>query len=82
MLGVLPFEFPGVQSREVIVISSLMCTLMALGFAVGPMVIGLVAQYTGELQTGLLVLCLCTGLGVIVGWFYPNQSVDGLVLIR
>ena len=35
---------------------------------------GLVAQPTGSLQTGLVTLCLLTGLGVIVSAFYPGYA--------
>jgi cyanate permease len=56
VMDVLPFEFPGIRPREVAVITSLVKTCSGLGFALGPMVVGLVAQRTGSLQQGLLVL--------------------------
>jgi fucose permease len=71
-IQVLPFEFPGIRPREVVVISSLVITFQGLGFAAGPVVTGLVAQLTGSLQTGLVTLCLLTGLGVVVSAFYPR----------
>ena len=71
---VLPFEFPGIRPREVAVISSLVVTFSGLGFAAGPVVTGLVAQFTGSLQTGLITLCLLTGLGVVVSVFYPAYA--------
>jgi predicted MFS family arabinose efflux permease len=74
VLEVLPFEFPGIRPREVAVIASLIRTLMGLGFAVGPMVTGLVAELTHSLQTGLLVLCLLTSIGIITGLLYPSQG--------
>jgi cyanate permease len=72
VIEALPFEFPGIRPREVAVISSLIRTCSGLGFALGPMVVGLVAQLTGSLQTGLLALCALTGVGVIAGWRYPS----------
>jgi cyanate permease len=72
VIEVLPFEFPGIHPREVAVIESLIKTCSGLGFAAGPMVVGLVAQLTGSLQTGLLVLCVLTGVGIIAGWQYPR----------
>jgi predicted MFS family arabinose efflux permease len=72
VLEVLPFEFPNIHPREVAVISSLVKTCSGLGFAIGPMVTGLVTELTGSLQTGLLVLCVLTGVGVIAGWRYPR----------
>ena len=71
-LQVLPFEFPGIRPREVAVIASLVVTFSGLGFAAGPVITGVVAQLTGSLQTGLVVLCLLTGLGVIAGLMYPS----------
>ena len=47
---------------------------MGLGFAVGPVTTGAVAQWTGAIQTGLVVLCLGTVVGVVAGLFYPGQS--------
>jgi hypothetical protein len=37
------------------------------------MVVGLVAQISGSLETGLFVLCAATGVGVIAGGLYPNS---------
>jgi NNP family nitrate/nitrite transporter-like MFS transporter len=72
VIDVLPFAFPNIHPREVAVIESLVKTCAGLGFAAGPLVVGLVAQLTGSLQTGLLVLCVLTGVGVIAGWRYPR----------
>ena len=47
---------------------------MGIGFAVGPMVVGIVAQLSGSIQTGLLVMALLTGVGVVAGLAYPNRS--------
>jgi hypothetical protein len=73
IIEILPFELPGIHPREVAVLVSLVKTLSGLGFALGPVVTGVVAQWTGSLQTGLLVLCLLTGVGVIAGLCYPSQ---------
>jgi len=73
-MQILPFEFPGITPREVAVVSSLVITFMGLGFAVGPVTTGAVAQWTGSIQTGLVVLCLGTVVGVVAGLFYPGQS--------
>ena len=45
----------------------------ARGWAMGPMVTGLVTQLTGSLQTGFVVLCGLTGVGVIAGLLYPSS---------
>ena len=72
-IQVLPFEFPGVLPREVAVLTGLILTFMGVGFAIGPMLVGVVAQLTGSIQTGLIVLSLLTGLGVIAGLAYPDR---------
>ena len=72
-IQVLPFEFPGVLPREVAVLTGLILTFMGVGFAVGPMLVGVVAQVTGSIQTGLIALSLMTGLGVIAGLAYPDR---------
>ncbi len=74
VLTVLPFEFPGIQPREVAVIASLVNVLMGVGFAAGPMLVGWVATWTGSLQTGLLVLGLFTIVGVVTAWLYPSPK--------
>ncbi len=72
-IQVLPFEFPGVLPREVAVLTGLILTFMGLGFALGPMLVGVVAQLTGSIQEGLIVLSLFTGLGGIAGLIYPDR---------
>jgi hypothetical protein len=66
-MEVLPFELSDIRPREMAVIVSLVKTSSGLGFAIGPLVTGLVVQVTGSLQTGLLVLCMLTGAGTIAG---------------
>ena len=83
VVQVLPFEFPGIRPREVAVVNSLVVTFMGLGFAVGPIVTGLIAQITGSLETGLIVLCLVTVVGVVAGLFYsssPGPRADAQVI--
>ena len=72
-IQVLPFEFPGVLPREVAVLTGLTLTFMGVGFAMGPMLVGVVAQLTGSIQTGLFALSLLTALGVFAGLAYPDR---------
>jgi hypothetical protein len=72
-IEVLPFEFPGIRPRQVAVLVSLVKTLSGLGFAIGPVVTGVVTQYTGSLQTGCLTLCGLTSIGIIAGLLYPSS---------
>ena len=76
VIELLPFEFPGIGPREVVVVAALINTVTGMGFAVGPVVVGAVAEYTGSLQTGLLVLTLLTGVGVISALLYPSHFRD------
>ena len=73
-INVLPFEFRDISPREVAVISSLVITFSALGFAAGPTLVGFVAQSTGSLETGLLGICLLTATGVLAAGLYPARS--------
>jgi len=57
----------------VAVLASLVKTWSGLGFAMGPVVTGVVAQYTGSLQTGCLTLCGLTSVGIIAGLLYPSS---------
>jgi cyanate permease len=79
VIEVLPFEFPGIRPREVAVVVSLVKTLSGLGFALGPLVVGIVAQLTDSLQTGLSILCLLTGASIIAGMRYPDGEHDAQV---
>ena len=54
-------------------LTGLILTFMGVGFALGPMLVGVVAQLTGSIQTGLIALSLLTGLGVIAGLAYPDR---------
>jgi cyanate permease len=76
-IQVLPFEFPGVLPREVAVLTGLILTFMGVGFAMGPMLVGVVAQMTGSIQSGLIALSLLTGLGVFAGLAYPDRPGSG-----
>jgi predicted MFS family arabinose efflux permease len=80
VIEVLPFEFPGIRPHEVAVVVSLIKTLSGLGFALGPLVTGFVAQWAGSLQMGLLALCLLTGASIITGWCHPRGGNDAEVL--
>ena len=72
-LEMLPFEFEDIAPREVVAISALVVTLSAIGFAVGPMIVGAVAQLTGSLQTGLVAMSLASSVGIAAGLLYPAQ---------
>ena len=75
-LEMLPFEFGGIAPREVATMSALVVTLSALGFAVGPIITGAVAELTGSLQTGLLAMSLVSSVGIGAGLLYPARRMD------
>ena len=72
-LEMLPFELEDIAPREVAAISALVVTLSAIGFAVGPMIAGAVAQFTGSLQTGLVAMALASSVGIAAGLLYPAR---------
>ena len=72
-LEMLPFEFEDIAPREVAAMSALVVTLSAIGFAVGPMIAGAVAQFTGSLQTGLVAISLASSVGIAAGLMYPAR---------
>ncbi len=72
-LEMLPFEFEDIAPREVAAMSALVVTLSAIGFAVGPMIAGAVAQFTGSLQTGLVTMSLASSIGIAAGLMYPTR---------
>ncbi len=72
-LEMLPFEFEDIAPREVAAMSALVVTLSAIGFAVGPMIAGAVAQLTGSLQTGLVAMSLASSIGIAAGLMYPTR---------
>ena len=77
VIEVLPFEFECIEPRQVSVLASLSLTLSAVGFAIGPMIAGAIAQASGSLSAGALSLASLTALGVIAAAIFPrNPSGD------
>ena len=72
-IEMLPFEFEDITPRELAAMSALVVTLSAIGFAVGPMIAGAVAQVTGSLQAGLVAMSLASSVGIVAGLMYPSR---------
>ena len=72
-MEMLPFEFEGILPREVAAVSALVAMFAGLGFAAGPMIVGVVAEVSGSLLTGLVVMAVCSAVGVIAGLLYPGS---------
>lgn len=70
-MEMLPFEFPRILPREVAAVSALITTLMGLGFAAGPLIVGAAAQLGGGLQTGLIAMSALASVGVAAALVYP-----------
>lgn len=70
-MEMLPFEFPRILPREVAAVSALITTLMGLGFAAGPLIVGAAAQLGGGLQTGLIAMSALAVVGVAAALVYP-----------
>ena len=73
-MEMLPFEFEGILPREVAAVSALVAMFAGLGFAAGPMIVGVVAELSGSLLAGLVVMALCSAVGVVAGLMYPVQQ--------
>ena len=70
-MEMLPFEFEGILPREVAAVSALVSMFAGLGFAAGPMIVGVVAELSGSLLTGLVVMAVFSSVGVVAGLMYP-----------
>ena len=70
----LPFEFEGILPREVAAVSALVAMFAGLGFAAGPMIVGVVAELSGSLLAGLVVMALSSVVGVVAGLMYPVRQ--------
>ena len=70
-MEMLPFEFEGILPREVAAVSALVSMFAGLGFAAGPMIVGAVAEFSGSLLAGLVVMAVFSGVGVVAGLMYP-----------
>ena len=73
-MEMLPFEFEGILPREVAVVSALVSMFAGLGFAAGPMIVGAVAEFSGSLLAGLVVMAVFSGVGVVAGLMYPVRQ--------
>lgn len=71
-MEMLPFEFEGILPREVAAVSALVAMFAGLGFAAGPMIVGVVAEVSGSLLAGLVVMAVISGIGVVAGLMYPS----------
>ena len=74
-MEMLPFEFEGILPREVAAVSALVAMFAGLGFAAGPMIVGVIAEVSGSLLTGLVVMSAFSAVGVVAGLMYPVRQV-------
>ena len=70
-MEMLPFEFEGILPREVAAVSALIAMFAGLGFAAGPMIVGVVAELSGSLLVGLVTMSLFSVVGIFAGMLYP-----------
>ena len=78
-MEILPFEFKDIRTREVSVIAGLVQTFGAVGFGGGPVLAGALAESTGSLVTGVLVVGGLTGLAVLAAAALPKRFEGRLV---
>ena len=58
--------------REVAAVSALIAMFAGLGFATGPMIVGVVAELSGSLLVGLVTMSLFSVVGVFAGHAVPG----------
>ena len=78
-MEILPFEFRNIRTREVSVVAGLVQTLGAFGFGGGPALAGALAETTGSLVTGVLVVGGLTGMAVLAAAALPPRFQGRLV---
>ncbi len=78
-MEILPFEFRNIRTREVSVVAGLVQTLGAIGFGGGPALAGALAEITGSLVTGVLVVGGLTGMAVLAAAALPRRFQGRLV---
>ena len=78
-IEILPFEFKDIRTREVSVIAGLVQTFGAIGFGGGPALAGALAESTGSLAAGVLVVGGLTGLAVLAAAALPRRFEGRLV---
>ena len=72
-MEILPFEFRGIRAREVSVLAGLVQTFGAIGFGGGPLLAGVLAQASGSVVTGVLVVGGLTGLAILAAAMLPRS---------
>ena len=78
-MEILPFEFRNIRTREVSVVAGLVQTFGAIGFGGGPALAGALAETTGSLVTGVLVVGGLTGMAVLAAAALPPRFEGRLV---
>ena len=76
-MEILPFEFRGIRTREVSVLSGLVQTFSAIGFGGGPLLAGALAQASGSVTTGVLVVGGLTALAILAAAMLPRSLREG-----
>lgn len=78
-MEILPFEFRNIRTREVSVVAGLVQTFGAIGFGGGPVLAGALAETTGSLVAGVLVVGGLTGMAVLAAAALPRRFQGRLV---
>ena len=56
ILHSVPFQLPGIRTREIAVALALITMMIAAGTALGPLVTGFLQETTGSLKTALVII--------------------------
>jgi MFS family permease len=70
----IPFELPGIAPSEVAVGQALIRTLQTGSNLMGPLIVGALAEGSGSLRTGLLVLAAYPFITAIMGLLLPETG--------
>lgn len=76
IISTLPYHLPGIKPRELAVVNGFLMMTASIGFALGPILAGIIADITGSMLTALLTVTLLCVTSVAFGLAYPGNRPD------
>ncbi|MBI2303589.1 MAG: MFS transporter [Chloroflexi bacterium] len=74
ILNTIPYELPGMKPREIVVATALVHTILTVGGALGPLLVGVMYERTASLDLALGVASLFGFLVFIASLFIPETG--------
>ena len=71
IISTLPYHLPGIKPRELAVVNGFLMMTASVGFALGPIIAGIIADVTGSMLTALVSVTLLCITSVGFGLAYP-----------